>query len=123
VLSGCEGVTAPDGATVLRPPSYYAQWYASMEQCSGLRADYRGLTWAVRDSTVHMSDGLNEYGAYDTRQRLIWVVATPQRPLDSVIVTHEMLHDLLWQNGWRPSRPHPTYADLHPSPPFGTCAP
>lgn len=122
LLAGCGDVLGPNDAGPYSPPSYYASWYSAMEQCTGLLGKYRDIRW-IELATASVRDGFNVWGEYRPASHTIAIVPTTDRIVDSVTVTHEMIHDILWRNGWRPPNSNPTREQMHPNPPFGACAP
>lgn len=134
LLSYGGGVTLVIPVKRIDPPETYRRWHHQMELCSGRQADgFDGIEWYVTPNTWRnpVNPQLFTYGIYIEGKRQI-VLAFPLMH-DSTLVTHESLHDVLYRSGWRakpsgpirPSTGKPTYTkgDLHPSPPYGFCAP
>jgi hypothetical protein len=104
--------------TGFRPPAEYRRWYEAMERCSGRRGHYAALEWYVVPTPWPGTNGLT-YGLWSP-QRII-VSAAGWR--DSVLVSHEVLHDILWVSGYRPPESDSSHWAGHPVPPFNRCAP
>ncbi len=90
-------------------PPEYARWYAATERCAGLRGDYAKVRWYL---TPGPWTGLNgpTYGMWQDGRRI-----TLNKPewMDSTLVMHEVMHDLLSANDLT----DPT--DAHPPAYFG----
>jgi hypothetical protein len=84
----------PDGAVPLAVPAIYREWWADAERCSSLEGDFERLHWFVIPGTVSF-----EYqgGRYDGVwwSDYHWIALSEARVSDSLVVRHEMLHDLL----------------------------
>jgi hypothetical protein len=114
---------------IANPPADYARWYKAMERCSGMKGAYRRVSWLMVSAPwltgqrrTHGSwEGNNDNGAAR-------IVVNREEWLDSTLVTHEALHDILWRNGFRMPPLPPTATDTdsieakHPKP-YGRCAP
>lgn len=97
----------PDGERPFDPPPVYREWHARTQLCSGVRGDFERIRWFVIEG-----DGFdcpsgrcagrwqNEHDIYIASEYL----------LNEMVVSHEMLHDLLGKPG-------------HPDPPFGDPCP
>lgn len=113
------------------PPANYAGWYESAEKCAGMKGDFKAVTWTITptpwgDTTYAEWHVVRDSLGFPKRVEITISVGLW---LDSMIVIHESLHDILWRNGWAaPDAPeglgHDATARLyHPSPPYGVCAP
>jgi hypothetical protein len=127
----------PIYASQFHPPAEYRQWYKEAERCSGLRGDYTKVIWTVTEKAwqtgVYKASGNPRYtygqwtGMSDGKTGLIIVNATDWR--SEFYIKHEILHDLMWRNGWIAQDVDSTMADSvairlrHPTPPFEKCAP
>ncbi|HSC33248.1 MAG TPA: hypothetical protein VLD17_16065 [Gemmatimonadaceae bacterium] len=81
-------------ATPLTPPSWYATAYAGMERCSGLVGDYARIRWYhVPGSLVHAPDA-GGYAAAVTYPSLHTIVIADFYASDTLVVRHEVMHDL-----------------------------
>lgn len=103
-------------------PAAWRAIYAQVEACAGMpEGRYDGIRWFWADSAIASSSGgwgqRDYYGEALEPERIIILIRG-----DTTYLRHEMLHDVLYQHGWRPPA-GASYADLHPSPPFGVCAP
>jgi hypothetical protein len=84
--------------TEVRPHSEYARWYADAERCLGMQGAYAKVQWFV--ASAPWSDGQHgnalTYAAWRPPHRIIL-----NRPdiLDSTLVIHEAVHDILGVNG------------------------
>ena len=82
----------------IRPQSEYARWYASAEHCLGLQGAFDKVQWFI--APAPWSDGRHgnalTYGAWRPPHRIIL-----NRPdaMDSTLVSHEAVHDILDVNG------------------------
>jgi hypothetical protein len=127
----------PVYASQFHPPAEYRQWYKEAEKCSGLKGDYTKVIWTVTEKAwrtgTYKLTGNPRYtygqwhGLSDGRTGLILVNATDWR--SEYYVKHEILHDLMWRNGWDAPEPDSTMADStvvrlrHPVGPYEKCAP
>jgi hypothetical protein len=84
--------------TDIRPPSEYARWYASAERCLGMQGAYAKVQWFVAPApwSDHRHGSGLTYAAWRPPHRIIL-----NRPdaLDSTLVIHEAVHDILGVNG------------------------
>jgi len=84
--------------TEIRPQSEYARWYASAEHCLGMQGAYAKVQWFIAPAA--WSDGRHgkalTYGAWRPSHKIIL-----NRPdaMDSTLVIHEAVHDILGVNG------------------------
>jgi hypothetical protein len=83
--------TVPGGPhlTIVEDPKYEA-WYRELEQCSGLKGDFHGLTIYESKDKYRLArtfDGYWEPNSVVVRNR--W---------DKMAVQHEMMHDLTGSN-------------------------
>jgi len=87
------------------PPPIYAQWYASMERCAGLRGDFNRVTWLV--TPLPWRDGNH---GLDSTYGATWdhhILVNALEALDSVLVSHEALHDILSYHDIHNDASHP----------------
>lgn len=131
-----EAAPVPVYATEFRPPEEYRVWYREAERCAGFRGNYHKVIFAVTEKPWKTGyDSLSKtalytYGQWTSAEHgygLIVLNADDWR--NEFYVKHEMLHDILWRNGWKnPSTPT-NLADTvdirsrHPVPPYERCAP
>jgi hypothetical protein len=123
-------------ATEFRPPAEYKQWYRDVEKCTGMKGAYHRVMWAVTEhpwQTGVFWNGKPRYtygqwtGMSDGSTGLILVTAVDWR--NEFYVKHEILHDILWRNGFRAPDVDSTASDTtrirasHPAPPYEKCAP
>lgn len=91
--------------------------YHEVERCAGRLGDFQGLEWYVTAHLIVSPTGERTWGwwrrAPDGRRQVVLIAG------DSTELRHEILHDVLWVSGWRPSGPDD---DGHPKPWFGRCA-
>jgi len=106
------------------PPPSWRAIYAQVEQCAGRpEGQYDGIRWywVETGGGPWQGEGGATYGMTRPESRQIYLIHG-----DTTVLRHEMLHDVLWQSGWRPTPSGPngtfTHADLHPAPPFGLCS-
>ncbi len=105
--------TALQGAVWITPvlyveritaPPEYARWYAATETCAGLKGDYAQVRWLVTPAPWMGVNGTT-FGMWQKGHRI--TLNAPER-MDSTLVMHEVMHDLLEVNGLnRPDDPHP----------------
>lgn len=127
-------------AAEFKPPALYRQWYAEAERCVGKRGNYSKLVFAHTPApwNQHVNSDTpgkvsQTYGMWHniegSRDSLALIVLTDLDWDNPWYVKHEMIHDILWRNGWRSP---PGSADLpdstnirnaHPVPPYQKCAP
>ena len=92
----------PAGAESLTPPASYANWWRDTEQCAGMSGDMSRITWFVvpgRTSFVYQD------GKYDGYwwNGVHWIILAGDKVSDSLIVRHEMLHELLGRGDHPPA--------------------
>lgn len=99
-LLSCASPAAPvapaalANATPLAPPGWYASAYAAMEQCSGLTGDFSRIRWYhVAGSRVRAPDS-GGYAAAVTYPSLHTIVIADFYANDTIVVRHEVMHDL-----------------------------
>lgn len=109
------------------PPEEYERWYHAMEKCVGARGDYRKVEWLV--VAAPWLDGQRRtHGSWESKNGRERITVNAQEWLDSTLVMHEAIHDILWRAGWRrpPLADSATDTDSilaqHPTPPFERCA-
>jgi hypothetical protein len=104
--TGCETPYRPKDGVQYDPPPVYRQWWSSVEQCSGLRGDFSRVLWYEVPSAPGMwgfacpnePPGLYCTGEWHSPHTIM--VAGPNQiypgghRYDSLMVKHEMLHDL-----------------------------
>ena len=84
---------APFGALPFDPPAEYARYWQYMEDCLQRTGDLSRIKWfVVPGSTFQCPDGGRCDGLW-VRPHTIYLAR--RRMSDSVLVQHEMLHDLL----------------------------
>jgi hypothetical protein len=92
----------------LTAPPEYARWYAAMERCLGMKGDYAKVQWY--STPAPWSDGRHgnrlTYGLWRAPHK---IVLNAPGVLDSMLVSHEVVHDIVGTHGLQsPERPHPT---------------
>lgn len=101
VVGGCSIFTGPRSDwppnvyQFAPPPSYAADWQ-QMEACAGITADFDRVTWFRSDSLLDVP-GLGAFGISDWHHHRIALDA--QSVNDDVVVRHEILHELLQEDG------------------------
>ena len=84
--------------TPFQPPKEYVRWYKAMEECLGLKGDYAKLRWFVVPAPWKEPDAkANEttHGFWHDG----YIVVNAKGWRDSVLVSHETVHDILsYQN-------------------------
>lgn len=81
-------------ATPFTPPAWYAHTYASMQQCSGLQGDFARVKWYhVTGSRVVAPDS-GGYAAAVTYPSLHTIILADFYASDTVVVEHEVMHEL-----------------------------
>ena len=100
---------SPSDATRFDPPPQFRVWWGEMESCSSLRGNYDRISWYVVDGdSFDTPDGdswgwwTTDHDIYISRRVYDWTVL----PVDSntttiysVVVKHEMLHELIGHEG------------------------
>ena len=102
------------------PPPTWRAIYTQVATCAADKVpNFDAIRWywvETGGGPWQGQDG-NTYGMTRPESRQIYLIRD-----DTTYLRHEMLHDILWQSGWRPpAKDSLTIADLHPSPPFGIC--
>ena len=102
---GCEDQGAvlpriPKDAVAFDPPAIFKQYWAQVEECSGVTGDFSQVKWMYTGSPIAVySDGLTSYGdaMWDMASNTIVFVQSQYivAMADSGLVRHEMLHALL----------------------------
>lgn len=80
--------TVPAAPSHLDAPPIYAEWYHQLEQCSGLKGDYKALDFYAAGSSFHNGHHFNGYWELGS------IVIMPAKLNDRATVMHEMMHDL-----------------------------
>lgn len=81
-------------ASPLDPPSWYAGAYAGIEACSGLHGDFARIRWYhVHGSRVRAPDA-GGYAAAVTYPGLHTIVIADFYANDTIVIRHEVMHDL-----------------------------
>jgi hypothetical protein len=90
--------------TRVAPPSEYARWYADTERCVGLKGNYQKVRWYMAPSAWTGPNGIT-YGMWQDGHRI--TLNLPEA-MDSTLVMHEAMHDILAVNDLDdPKEPHP----------------
>jgi hypothetical protein len=95
--------------TPFTPPDDYARWYANMEKCADVEGDYSQIKWYVVPApwvgtdSAHATTRAFWIKRDDTRR----IIVNAQEWRDSVLVEHEMLHDVLSYRENKPTVEHP----------------
>jgi hypothetical protein len=122
------------------PPYEYREWYREMETCVGMQGNFSKISWTVVPHPWNGNDTLPyTHGQttvrFDSTQKLFnqrtTILVNGDEWRERALVTHEMLHDILLRNGWKPSQEAlqkaktqtDTIVALHPVPPYLFCAP
>ena len=93
-LSACSDEVGPDvGRVEIEPPSLYQTLWDGVEDCSGLVGDFDRVRWFV---VYEFGSSSSLFGQWNERREIslrsdVW--------LDSDVVRHEILHDLLSGDG------------------------
>ena len=82
----------------MNPSNAYWSWWQQTEQCSGITGDMNRIQWFVVPSYFQSPKG--ETGGYWEPAHTIYLAGMFTD--DSIMVRHEMLHDLL-QTGDHPA--------------------
>ena len=94
----------PDNVYQFTPPTAYAGYWAQMEACSGLSANFARVTWFKADSVMNIPDvgtfAEHPFGFADWKDHRIALSGNSTD--DAVVVRHEMLHELLQRDGHPP---------------------
>jgi len=97
VVSACADRFAlaplPDGAVAFGPPPIYRTWWAQVEHCSGRTGAFSRVRWfVVPGADSFIANGQRDNGLWIDHYR--YIVLGEGRVNDSLVVRHEMLHDL-----------------------------
>jgi hypothetical protein len=89
--------------TEIRPQPEYARWYSSAERCLGMKGAYAKVQWFVTPGpwTDHQHGNGLTYGVWRPPHKII--LNRPEA-VDSTLVIHEAVHDILGANGIDQSR-------------------
>lgn len=105
---------------VENPPTVWETIYHEVEDCVGLKGKYKAVQWYVTTAPWESGTGL-VYGLWSGGKGRARIIIAAY---DTAVVRHEVLHDILHRNGFKPFRlpaDNSTNPE-HPQPPFGTCA-
>ncbi len=93
-IAGCGDDVAPDrGRVEIEPPALYESLWQGVEQCSGITAPFDRVRWFV---VWEFGASPTIFGQWNARREIslrsdVW--------LDSQVIRHEILHDLLGGDG------------------------
>ena len=88
-----EPAPLPPDAVPFGPPPVYAQWWADVEACAGRQAPAGRVRWFVVPRVESfVADGRRDNGLWIDHYR--YIVLAESGLSDSLLVRHEMLHDL-----------------------------
>lgn len=84
----------PSGVIPFEAPAVYAQWWADVEACSGRTGDMERVNWFVVPNSKWFTIRGVAYDGYwfEYHHEIVLPSANVK---DSLVVRHEMLHDLL----------------------------
>lgn len=83
----------PEGAIPFGPPRVYETWWKDVEECSAFHAPFRRVRWfVVPGEESFVVNGQRDNGLWIEHYRFI--ILAEARLYDSLVVRHEMLHDL-----------------------------
>jgi hypothetical protein len=87
----------------IRPQPEYARWYSSAERCLGMKGAYAKVQWFVTPGpwTDHRHGNGLTYAVWRPPHKII--LNRPEA-MDSTLVIHEAVHDILGANGIDQSR-------------------
>lgn len=102
--------TAVVFVTRIEAPPEYARWYAATERCAGLTGDFSKVRWYLTPTPWTGQSGGSTYGMWQDGHR---ITLNKPEAMDSNLVMHEVMHDLLDSNGKSDPR------DAHPEAYFG----
>ena len=99
VLAACGSAspTAPaalDDAVPFTPPAWYASAYASMQRCSGLPGDFATVRWYHVAGSRVPAPGSGGYAAAVSYPSLHAIVIADFYTADTIVVEHEVMHEL-----------------------------
>lgn len=100
LLIGCLDTFAPAGAVEWSPPQVYRTWWAEIENCAGIWADFDRVDWYQVPGSSYPCP------AYEGRCEGWWqpphtIYMAQDQTSNRVLAEHEMLHELL-QRGDHP---------------------
>lgn len=87
-LTACASVRTQPTPQPLTAPPIYAEWYRQLEQCSGIKGDFKAVDFYVATNTFHNGHHFNGYWQLGS------IVLAPNKLNDRAIVQHEMMHDI-----------------------------
>ena len=91
----------PEGAVPFGPPPIYRTWWGQVEECSGEREAFdRGRWFVMPGVDAFVANGQRVNGLWIQHYR--YIVLAENRLMDSLVVRHEMLHDLTGNVGHPP---------------------
>jgi hypothetical protein len=106
LLTGCSSITGPRatplpvGAVLIAAPAIYRDWSGRTEACSGLRADFSTVQWYVVPGVDTFSTEAGEkVGMWVSAGGTDRIVIAGNYQNHEMVVSHELLHHLLRQEG------------------------
>jgi hypothetical protein len=84
----------PDNAVLFVPPPVYAQWWAMVEECSGLQGSLDAVQWYAAPGELLNPKKPNEVIAGYWSEAGNRIVLTSNDTIEGDVVRHEMLHAL-----------------------------
>ena len=106
VSMGCNSFD-PEGDEPFNPPPAYREWWSKTQNCSGLKADFSTIRWALVPGKSFPCESGQCVGHWQSNGE-IWIASDWKD--NEMVVRHEMLHALIGEPG-------------HPNPPFGAECP
>lgn len=97
----------PSGEQAMSPPSFYREWWARTEACSGLTGNFDKVQWFVVPGHGFDCPSGKCAGRWESGHR---IYLSADFDTNELVVRHEMLHELIGRPG-------------HPDPPFGSECP
>jgi hypothetical protein len=100
----------PEGAVPWTPSRWFEAWWAKNEACSGLTGDLRRIRWFVvhgytfDDPSGGERSANGQLAGLATQDGRVFLAGDWKN--DPMVVRHEMLHQLLYQNGRGGGHPH-----------------
>lgn len=89
LLTACATLNQPPAQpTPLTAPGIYASWYHQLEQCSGIKGDFKAVDFYVAQVNFHNGHHFNGYWEPGS------IVLVAAKLNDRATVMHEMMHDI-----------------------------
>src|SRR5260221_14753061 len=92
---GCNSFE-PEGDTPFQPPAVYREWWAKTQACSGRKADFNRIRWALVPGNSFPCKSGQCVGHWESNGE-IWIASDWKD--NEMVVRHEILHALIGEPG------------------------